>query len=251
MNPQRAIRRGLKWFAVAVCTAAILGVLFLIFLQTPPAKRIIAEQLSARLDVHPRVHIRLGDIRGWLPFDIRVGEITLSDEEGVWLTAEDAAVRWRGLPLLEGRIHGSAVTVGQVTWHRIPTEEDPDLPDLPELPDRWPSVTVERIEAREVVLEEAVMGQRAVFTVEGHVAPPPDRQGVGVDLSLTRLDGPQERVTDLLGLLGEPGELSYEVTIRQDGPGSLLLHLARLPADTEASFRLSGGGALPHLDSVV
>ncbi|MFO7776612.1 MAG: translocation/assembly module TamB domain-containing protein, partial [Candidatus Hydrogenedentota bacterium] len=198
-----------------------------------------------------RVHIRLGDIRGWLPFDIRVGEITLSDEEGVWLTAEDAAVRWRGLPLLEGRIHGSAVTVGQVTWHRIPTEEDPDLPDLPELPDRWPSVTVERIEAREVVLEEAVMGQRAVFTVEGHVAPPPDRHGVGVDLSLTRLDGPQERVTVLLGLLGEPGELSYEVKIPQAGPGSLLLHLARLPADTEASFRLSGGGALPHLDSVV
>lgn len=250
MNPQRAILRGLKWIALAVCAVVVLAVLCVVFLQTPPGKRVIAEQLSARLDVHPRVHIQLRDIRGWLPFDIRVGEITLTDEEGVWLTAEDAAVRWRGLPLLEGRIHSSAVTVEQVTWHRIPTEEDPEPPDLPELPGHWPSVTVERIEAREVVLEETVLGQRAVFSIEGHVAPPPDRNGVGVDLSLNRLDGPRERVTVFLGLLGDPGELSYEVEIAEAGPGSLFLHLARLPEDTEASFRLSGGGTLTNLDSV-
>ncbi len=250
MNPQRVILRGLKWIAVAMCAVLVLGVLAVVFFQTPPGKRIIAEQLSARLDVHPRVHIQMRDLRGWLPFDIRVGEITLTDEEGVWLTAEDAAVRWRGLPLLEGRIHGEAVTVGQVTWHRIPTEEDPDPPDLPELPDRWPSINVEQIAVDELVMEEAVFGQRAVFSIDGHVAPPPDRNGLGVDLSFARLDGPSERIALSLGLLGEPGELSYDLDVAEAGPGSLLAHLARLPEDTGARVRFAGGGTLSNLESV-
>jgi autotransporter translocation and assembly factor TamB len=82
----------------------VLGLLFClrIFVMTPIAHSIVESRVEA-LSVREQ-SVALERVHGDLLSGIRVDRLSIRDDEGVWLIAEEARVSWRILPLLFGRL---------------------------------------------------------------------------------------------------------------------------------------------------
>ncbi len=98
-----------------------------------------------------------GDI--WRDFTVR--RLTISDEKGVWLQADNLAVRWRSLELFSRRFHAEAISARQVLVLRRPTL-------TPKTRSRAAPVSVDLDSfAARLVLEPAFSGARGDYDVAG------------------------------------------------------------------------------------
>ncbi len=125
----------------------------------------IEEQLSATAR-----EVRIRGFAGALSSRATIDEITIADEEGVWLRAEDLALQWSRSALFRGRIAIDELTAGTVEVLRAPVP-DPQAPtpeatpfSLPELP---VSLEIGQLRADRVVLAEELLGEELVLTLRG------------------------------------------------------------------------------------
>ena len=114
--------------------------------------------------------IRLRGIDGLLASDASVEEITVSDQEGVWLTIKQADIVWTRRALLTGRLKIDSLKAEAIEITRAP------LPDpspttieaqpfsLPELP---VSVEIGALDIPKISLAEPLLGQSAELNITG------------------------------------------------------------------------------------
>jgi len=242
--PVRIIRGLVKYTLRLVLLAIVLAAAVLATIQTPPGKRLLAEAAS-RLASTPGSTIRFRRISGIIPFRVRLGELRLGDREGDWLVIEDARVRFDPFELLAFRLHAESVSVGRVTWYRLPSAGEGGRSGgggkgKSFTPAQIPSFTVERLRVGKVTAAEPLFGRQVEASLEGEVAnraagprarldlAPLWRSGRGLsvsaesaaDLSRVRaelaLDEPEDG--ELLSLIypGDAGPLSFR--FRAEGP---------------------------------
>jgi hypothetical protein len=97
--------------ALSVAAVVVLGVVLLLILQTPPAKRAVAERLASALTAASGFQVQIGGLDGTLPFDAEIADVRVSDADGAWLTVDRLALGWRMLDLLAGRLHVTGLAV--------------------------------------------------------------------------------------------------------------------------------------------
>ncbi len=187
------IRRALRWSLYAVGLILLLIAAVIAALQTAPGKRLLASQLSAVLTTADS-GIEITGIEGWIPVDMRIGGIRLSDRDGAWLSVEGVTVDWSPGTLLSGVIRVDEIGARRVDVIRPPIAGEAPEPvsdepfRLPELPEKLPALIVERLAVPEVVLGETVMGEAASFALEGSVRASDDGRTVTAKLDLDRTD---------------------------------------------------------------
>jgi translocation and assembly module TamB len=91
---------------------ALLGLLFA-FLQTPPGQRALAGLASDET-------LHVSSLSGFFPTDLQAARIELLDEQGPWLTVENARLRWSFTSLFEGRVRVEMLSAALVDVVRPP-----------------------------------------------------------------------------------------------------------------------------------
>ncbi len=128
---------------------------------------VLAEVLEGReIAVYGTLHVE--DIQGNLLKDIRIGQLDISDQDGVWLTLEDAQVRWRLLSLIGGPITVDSIEVQSLSVLRRPVRA-PQEPREGSGSFNFPNLQLTRIELNLIELAEGVAGPEADFTMSGNL----------------------------------------------------------------------------------
>ncbi len=161
--------------------------------------------------------------------DLRVARATLSDEDGVWVEATDLSLGWDPIALATGI--ATIRTASAVNVHIL---RQPKLTP-PKPPGRRIDVDLTGLAVTRLDIDEAVLGEKAAFKLDGGLA----ARGARVDravLNAVRLDAPG----DALHL-----DLEYTETIRLnatvDGPADGFFASA-LKTDKPVTLVANAGG---------
>ena len=217
--------------------------------------------------------VRIEGFSGALSSRATIGRLTVADDEGVWLTIEDAVFDWNRSALFDRRVEIEELSAASITLERLPAGEETIEPPratarefaLPELP---VAIDIGRVAAERVALGETVLGQPAVLTLEGsgrlsdgsaevgltarriddaegrfEVAAAFDPEGDGLALDVTLEEGPGGIAATALGIPGEP---AVALGAAATGPPSDLSAEFDLAAD--GSERLAGTFALEDVE---
>ncbi|MGB5863121.1 MAG: translocation/assembly module TamB domain-containing protein [Sulfitobacter sp.] len=193
--------------------------------------------------------------------------MTISDEDGIWLTLEDVVLDWSRSALLRGRLEVEQLSAARIDIPRLPKGEEDALPDaqaepfaFPQLPDLPVSIEINAVNIAQVTLGEPVVGQpvqlemsaRAVLNGDGLDMAFEARRTDGKlgDFDLTATLDRGDDVLDLLlslreqadgiaaNLLDIPDKPSVTLTIASKGPLNDLV--TDLKIDTDDEERLAG-----------
>lgn len=241
------MRSILRWALYSFGLILIILIVAVAFLQTGPGKQLLAAKLSSLMST-PENGIEVSEIDGWIPLDMRVGTLRLSDRDGAWLTAEGVTFDWSPSKLFSGRIHVDEIGAERIEIARPPLggktpEPVSDEPfRLPELPKSLPPITVERLAVPEILLAEPLLGEAAVFALQGSVQANDDGDAVTAELELERTD--QETAFAKLQATASLDPRTLDLTLEAGESGGLIRELANRPEMGDLNLSLEGEGPL-------
>ncbi len=194
-------------------------------------------------------YIHVVGLEGALSSRATIRQITVADDDGVWLTINNAVLDWNRLALLRRNFSVDTLSAEEIIVARAPTpvEPDPELPTpeaqpfrLPELP---VAVNIGELSVGRLELAEPVVGIAAELTVDGALSLADGT--LESELDITRLDRPSDRIDLTAGYSNETSEITLDLVVQED-EGGLLSELLNIP-DSPA-LRLSAQGKGPVND---
>jgi translocation and assembly module TamB len=174
-----------------------------------------------------------------------IEQLTIADDEGVWITLNGVTLDWSRSDLFSGELNVSELSADEIIVARLPQTDD-GVPEteasgftLPELP---VSISVDRVAAGRIELAEAVLGQQVTGTLEASAQL---AAGEGTaKLDLIRLgDGPQGEITLDAGYSNATGVLRLDLVAEEDADG-IVVDLLDVPGGPSASLRVQGEGVI-------
>ncbi len=191
--------------------------------------------------------VRITGFEGALSSVATIEELTIADDEGVWLTLRDLSLDWSRAALLAGRLEVNELTVGEVLLPRKPIVPDTiDVPapeasggfSIPELP---VSINIDSIRADRIELGEPVIGEAAVISLSGS-AQLADGEGTA-NVEINRIDGTEGNVTLAASYANETDVLDLRLNVSEDD-GGIISTLMLLPGTPSIDLTVEGTGAL-------
>ncbi|QYZ69180.1 translocation/assembly module TamB domain-containing protein [Neotabrizicola shimadae] len=195
----------------------------------------------------------------------RIQELTVADDQGVWLTLRDIELDWSRAALFAGRLSVNRLTAAEIVVARAPVSEGSDLPEaeaqpfsLPELP---VSVEIGRLATDRLELGASLVGEPVTATIEGSLSLA-GGEGRGslkairtdegpvtkLDASASFANSSRRLVVDLTaseeanglvgGMINLPGRPDFELTVKGDGIVDAMA--VRLQLSTSGEERLAG-----------
>ncbi len=208
----------------------------------------IEERLSA-----PGRRIAVNGVSGALSSVARIAEVTVSDDDGVWLTLSDVEIDWSRAALLLGRVNVSQLSAARIQYLRPPRPPEQTLFErLPEpeatpfsLPELPVSVTIEALTLPQIEISEPVIGQAAQFSATGRLRLAGGELDTAVEV--LRTDQPGGSLDLAASFSNATRELGIDLTLEeaQGGVVSTLLGIEDRPA---ISLAVEGAGPLDDLD---
>jgi translocation and assembly module TamB len=202
----------------------------------------------------PGREVRIRGISGILSSTATIGEITVSDADGLWLRVRDVDIDWSRRALFLRRVQVNELSIGSIEYLRpaLPPEtEAPRLADaearpfaLPELP---LAVRVESLALERLLIGEPVLGQEAELTAGGHLRL--EGGALDSDLSLTRLDGPGGEFGVRASFDNETRVLDIDLAFSEP-PGGIVATALDIEGRPAIDLTLQGAGPLDDIDLV-
>jgi translocation and assembly module TamB len=190
-------------------------------------------------------NVTITGFQGALSSRATIEEMTISDAEGVWLTLRGAVLDWNRSALLRGRVSITELSAEEVIIARPPVAEEDPLPSaeapgfaLPELP---VSVNVAALRVERLELGEPLIGEEAVFAVDGSLSL--DGGDGEAALEIVRTDGPEARFVLAAEYSNETEALSIALEV-VEGEDGIAARLIGLPGNPELSLTVDGEGTL-------
>ena len=176
----------------------------------------------------------------------QMDSLTVADTQGVWLTLNKVTLDWSRASLLRGVVDVSELSADEVIVARKPLPDPNAVPSpeatgfaLPELP---VSVTIKTLQAKRIVLDASVMGQR----IEGAlIASASLENGNGsANLSLTRSDnGPAGKLALTIAFNNSSKQLDMDLDLTE-GAGGIAANLLDIPEKPSVELKIAGTGPL-------
>lgn len=117
--------------------------------------------------------VSISGFRGALSSEASLDLLTIADEDGVWLTLEDAVLDWNRSALLRGRIEVEELSAGKITVARAPINDGsgdtaPSAESQPfSLPELPVSIEVGALQIDEIALGETFLGEPVSISLSG------------------------------------------------------------------------------------
>ncbi|MBN9885802.1 translocation/assembly module TamB domain-containing protein [Salipiger abyssi] len=204
-------------------------------------ERLIEDALSSE-----GMNVQVRGFRGALSAQATMDRMTIADDDGVWLTLEDAELDWSRAALLTGRVEVNALTAARLEIARLPASGgDAPTPEasgrsfsLPELP---VSVNIGEFAIERVELGAPVIGEEIALGIAGS-AQLAGGEG-NAELSVQRIDGPRDALTFSGSYANETRRLSVDLAL-EEAAGGLLTTRAGLPGAPALRLTLQGDDPL-------
>ncbi|MDO5705856.1 MAG: DUF490 domain-containing protein, partial [Paracoccus sp. (in: a-proteobacteria)] len=202
--------------------------------------RLLEENLSGAGRV-----VQISNFQGALSSRATFSELTIADDEGVWLTLRDGAIQWNRSALLRRRIEIAELSAAEILLPRLPAGEETgavrtEVPEfrLPELP---VGINIDRIQAQRVEIGEPVIGLPAVVSLSGNMNLS-GGEGTAV-LSIDRQDGPRGQFALDAGYSNSTQVLKLDLTLDEAADG-LLANLIDLHGKPALHADITGEGPI-------
>lgn len=223
--PSRRARRRFYALSSAILAAAGIGV------AIGPGAPWIVDHLVDGVRVWRLGRIAIDGVSGrWLG-DLHAEHISIADDQGDWVEAQDVDLRWRPQRILVGAVHLDEVRAAAIIVHRYPTLTSPR-------PQRNATfdINIESLSIESFALDEAVVGAQAEFTANLGLSIN-DETIEALDVSLQRTDSDADHVA----ILYREGD-NYALTVDAvSAPGGILARLLGV-ADSGVSATGQGEG---------
>ena len=241
------VSTGLKLFGAVFLGLALLLAAGLFSLSFGPGRMLVSSVLDGRR-INAIGTVNLSDLEGDILSDFQIGQLSLTDDQGVWLEARNVHVIWQASSLL-----GSTVRIEAVQADSITVLRRPDL-------EREPSsgegggrgVRLNRLLITALVLEEPVLGERAALRAEASLTSDP-ASGQSLSAEIVRTDGAADRLVadftrnaagEIAGRLSAQAEADSplaQLAYAQDRGFSLEADITGDPQSGEADFVFTVG----------
>ena len=205
--------------------------------------RFIQNQLSA-----PNRQIRLNGIQGALSSNARIGRITVADDEGVWLTIENASIVWNRLALVRGRLSIDTLTADSIDMPRGPIADE-SLPSpeatpfqLPELPI---AIILRELSVPKVTFGPTVFGLESELSVDGSLSLQSGE--LESDLAITRLDGPGGELKLKASFSNQTRAMALDLSLSEPADG-VVANLLNMEGRPPIDMAIKGEGPVDNLD---
>ncbi|MBK5928952.1 translocation/assembly module TamB domain-containing protein [Rhodobaculum claviforme] len=202
--------------------------------------RLLQDQLS---DAGREVRIR--GFSGALSSRATIAELTIADDDGVWLTLRGAELDWNRGALFRRALQVNALSADEIILERLPDTGPGDAPSpeatpfaLPELP---LSVDIGRIEAEVLRLGAPILGQEVTVRLSGAAQL---SGGSGrTELDITRTDGAEGALRLEGSFSNTSRELALDLSLRE-GPAGIVAGALGLPGAPSLGLEVAGAGPL-------
>ena len=197
----------------------------------------------------PERQIRISNIDGVLSDTASIREVTISDEEGVWLRINNAAIDWDQGALFTGRLLVRELTADSIEYVRnaIPSD-DPDLPapeaqpfEVPEFP---VAIQLDKLAVPSVTFGESVFGLGSEISVAGNLRL--ENGSLDSTLDITRLDGPGGKLDAQVAYTNEDSSIDVAVTLTEP-PDGIVANLLNIEGKPEIALSVTGKGPVDDL----
>ncbi|HEV7252840.1 MAG TPA: translocation/assembly module TamB domain-containing protein [Mesorhizobium sp.] len=204
---------------------------------------LVESQLSG-----PNRQIRISGIEGVLSSNATIRSITVSDNEGVWLSINNARIVWDRSALLFGRLEIETLAADSIDVYRLPGTDETVTPEaepfqLPELP---LSITLDRLEVPRVYFGPTVFGLESVLNVAGELSLV--EGALDTALAVTRLDGPGGALRLAASYSNETEVLSVDLNLSEPENG-VVANLLNIEGRPPITLALNGTGPLSRFDA--
>ena len=192
--------------------------------------------------------VRIEGFAGALSSRATFSELTIADDEGVWLTIRNGAIAWNRGALVAGRIEIAELAAEEIDLARLPAAEAVPQPEavpfsLPELP---VSLNIGAISAPRVTLGAPVLGAAVALRLDGAISL---ANGEGsARLTATRIDGALGTVSLQASFANATREVLLDLLL-DEGAGGIVATLLHLPDRPALQFALAGAGPLENFSA--
>ncbi|MBI1171151.1 translocation and assembly module protein TamB [bacterium] len=236
------------WLALPLCLLPLTA-----GADTAADKGFLTNWLQDNLSGAGRV-VTIDGFQGALSSQASLTQLTIADDQGIWLTLKDVTLDWSRSALFAGNIQINELSAGEIDLERLPTfAPGPSVPS-PEakplaLPDLPVSIAIKGIAAHKIVLGASILGQpleaslTADLTLSG---------GEGTShLDLQRLGaGPQGHVTLAASFSNATQVLDLNLDAAE-GAGGVAASLLHVPGAPATSLTIAGKGPLSDFAATV
>lgn len=239
--------RLLRWIGFALAAVVVLVLVLFGVLQTGPGKSVLARVASSLSSVSG-LEVEIADISGGVPWDMRIGRISVADPHGPVAQVDDLRLSWSPLSLLGGVLNVDAITAGRVALERLP-----ELP--PSEPEAAPAssggsfmmpVRLGRLDIADISIGEPVLGHAAELSLTGSADLMARGPGLSANLALDRKDAPG-RIAAKVEYLPETRNLDVNITANEPA-GGLVARLAGMDGLPELNASIEGNGPIDAWD---
>lgn len=178
-------------------------------------------------------------------------EMTIADDQGIWLTVRDVTLDWSQSELLSGKVIIKEFSAGEILLDRVPPGQGGTSPEAGSfsVPDLPISIDIQKIEARRIALGETVLGQRVEGSLTAGLQLAGGEGAAVLDL-LRRDDGPEGRFHLALAYARDTDRLTVELEA-VEGAGGIAVSALGVPGAPAAELTVRGQGPSGGFDADV
>lgn len=195
--------------------------------------------------------VRLDGFQGALSSRATFDQLTISDDQGPWLTIRNGAMQWSRSALLTGRIEIGELSAAEIDLPRLPVtppdaeETSPEVKPF-SLPDLPVSVNVGKLTAQKVVLGAPLLGEEVSFDLDGSLSL---SGGTGKTvMKVNRIGGPKGQFSLNAGFANDTRQLSLDLLV-DEAAGGIVSKKIGLPGEPALTLAVAGSGPLDNFSS--
>ncbi len=174
-----------------------------------------------------------------------IDQLTIADDQGIWLTLNGVVLDWSRSDLFAGQLNVSELSAAEIILARLPQTDD-GLPateasgfSLPELP---VSISVDRVAAERIDLGPDVLGQAVTGRLEASLQLSGGEGQAMLGLLRTG-EGPQGEITLDASYSNATRALVLDLVAEEEADG-IAVNLLGVPGRPSASLRILGNGTI-------
>lgn len=225
--------------------ARFLALLFLVLLpgaaQAQDGRDYLTALLEDNLSAAGR-QITITGFEGALSSQAHLDQLTIADDQGIWISLSDVTLDWSRADLLLGSLTINSLSAAEIHLFRLPPGDSTPKAEagsfvLPTLP---VAVNIGAIVAEKVILDEPVLGQSVQARISASLSV---SGGTGAaNLQIKRTDDGPASSADLAAVVTD-GTVSLNLSA-QEAAGGVLAQLLGIPNAPALGLTVAGAGPL-------
>jgi translocation and assembly module TamB len=192
----------------------------------------------------PPARLQATALEGFVPFDMQLVGVKLSDQQGVWLEADRVALSWSPSALFGKTLRIDALSIDRLAVTRAPVsppaQSESAPPEFPKLPI---DIDLGQLQIARLELGAAFLGEPAVFSIGAQAKLGDPAQGLQAVLHLKRTDRDNDQADLDLDYRPESDSLKLDLAAAEP-QGGIITKLIGLPGKPDFKMAIAGEGPL-------